>query len=180
MLLNARAFALWMAVFRLPRRSGGPHAGPMRSSTAAIVTSQGRASKPGGPVTGDRTARRHGGESDSGAIRLLLVDDHFFVRTALAERLSEEADLTVVGACVDGSQVVEATTRLKPDVVCMDVSMPMMNGFEATEALRTTTPLAAAAVGADALVPKSGRPAHLLNCLRSIAAGEGSSCPYCL
>jgi DNA-binding NarL/FixJ family response regulator len=166
----------------------------MRSSTAAIVTSQGRASKPGGSVTGDRTPRRHGGESDSGAIRLLLVDDHVFVRTALAETLSEEADLTVVGACVDGSQVVEATTRLKPDVVCMDVSMPMMNGFEATEALRTakldvrvvlltagtTTPLAAAAVGADALVPKSGRPAHLLSCLRSIAAGEGTSCPYCL
>jgi len=132
--------------------------------------------------------------SNSRAIRLLLVEDESSVRTALAERLSEEADLTVVGVCEDGSGVVEAATRLKPDVVCMDVSMPVMDGFEATEAVRTakldvrvvlltggfTTPLAAATVGADALVPKTGRPTGLLHCLRTIAARDGTTCPYCL
>jgi DNA-binding NarL/FixJ family response regulator len=112
----------------------------------------------------------------------------------LADRLSEEVDVTVVGACADGSEVVEAAGRLEPDVVCMDFSMPVMNGFEATEAVRaaqldvrvvlltagSTTQLAAATVGADALVAKTGRPDDLLRCLRAIAAGNRKTCPHCL
>ena len=115
------------------------------------------------------------------------------VRTALAEMFDGEDDVTVVGQCEDGSQVVEATARLSPDVVCMDMSMPNMNGLAATEALRAaradvriimlTGGLAArpaiAAAGADALVPKSARAAALLRCLRTVAGG-GTGCPYCL
>ncbi len=132
------------------------------------------------------------GEVSTG-IRVLLVDDHPLVRTALAERLSTEDDLTVVGECADGSEVVEAAARLDPDVVCMDLSMPRMDGFAATEAVRAaqldvrvvvltgspTTPVQAAAAGADALVPKSAKPDALLHCVRTVAAG-GSGCPYCL
>jgi DNA-binding NarL/FixJ family response regulator len=132
------------------------------------------------------------GEGSAG-IRVLLADDHPMVRTALAERLADEDDLTVVGLCEDGSQVVEAAARLHPDVVCMDLSMPVMDGFEATEAVRVaqldvrvvvltgscTTRLEAAAAGADALVPKSAKPEELLRCVRAVAVG-GSSCPYCL
>ncbi len=134
-----------------------------------------------------------GAGGDSTGIRVLLVDDHPLVRTALAERLSTEDDLTVVGECADGSEVVEAAARLHPDVVCMDLSMPTMDGFTATEAVRAaqldvrvvvltgspTTPVEAAAAGADALVPKSAKPDALLHCVRTVAAG-GWGCPYCL
>jgi DNA-binding NarL/FixJ family response regulator len=127
------------------------------------------------------------------AIRVLVVDDHPLVRRSLTEMFDDEADFTVVGECEDGSQVVEAATRCHPDVVCMDMSMPVMNGLEATKALRaidadvrvlvlTADPGArekSAAAGAQALVPKSARSDALLQCLRTLAAGDGS-CPYCL
>src|ERR687894_560175 len=107
---------------------------------------------------------------DAGDIRVLLVDDHPMVRTSLSEVLSDEEGVTVVGECEDGSQVVDAVARLRPDVVLMDLSMPVMNGLAATEALRAaqlgprvvvltadgcvTRPTAAAA-GADALLEKA-------------------------
>jgi DNA-binding NarL/FixJ family response regulator len=143
-------------------------------------------------VTGD--GREPAGPRDcAGEIRVLVVDDHPLVRTALAEMFDGEDDVTVVGQCEDGSQVVEATARLSPDVVCMDMSMPNMNGLAATEALRaaradvriimlTGGPAARptiAAAGADALVPKSARAAALLRCVRTVADG-GTGCPYCL
>jgi DNA-binding NarL/FixJ family response regulator len=126
-------------------------------------------------------------------IRVLLVDDHPHVRMALAEVLDDEADLTVVGQCSDGSEVVAAAERLGPDVVCMDVSMPLMDGLTATGALRarrsdvpvvllTAGPTArpeVAAAGAQALVPKTADPDSLLRCLRAVASGSGG-CPYCV
>jgi DNA-binding NarL/FixJ family response regulator len=126
-------------------------------------------------------------------IRVLVVDDHPLVRTALTEMLDGEDGLTVVGECEDGSRVVEAAARLQPDVVCMDMSMPTMGGLDATEALRavgaevrvvvlTAEPVprgTVAAAGADALVPKTTRPDALLSCLRALAA-RTPDCPYCL
>jgi DNA-binding NarL/FixJ family response regulator len=131
--------------------------------------------------------------AESRDLRVLVVDDHPMMRTALTEILDEEDGLTVVGQCADGSEVVEATARLRPDVVCMDLSMPTMNGVDAAAALRaarsdvrivmfTGSPAvrpAAAAAGADALVPKSARPDALLRCLRAAADGA-TDCPYCL
>jgi DNA-binding NarL/FixJ family response regulator len=128
-----------------------------------------------------------------GDIRVLVVDDHPMVRTALTEVLAGEEGLTVVGECEDGSQVVDATAQLRPDVVCMDMSMPVMGGLEAAEALRAARsdvriivltadspePSTVAAMGADALVPKRARPDALLSCLRAVAAGA-AGCPYCL
>jgi len=75
-----------------------------------------------------------------GDIRVLVVDDHPLVRSTLTDLLSDEPGLTVVGACEDGSQVVEAVERLRPEVVLMDLSMPVMNGVAATEALRAIRP----------------------------------------
>ncbi len=126
-------------------------------------------------------------------IRVLVVDDHPMVRTALSEVLDGEEGLTVVGECEDGSQVVDATAQLRPDVVCMDMSMPVMGGLEAAEALRAARAdvriivltaesperSTVAAVGADALVPKRARPGALLDCVRAVAAGA-AGCPYCL
>src|SRR5918993_2082923 len=126
-------------------------------------------------------------------IRVLVVDDHPAVRAALAARLSDEDDLTVVGECEDGCEVVEAAIRLRPDVVFMDLSMPVMDGLAATEALRgvqlgtrvimLTADAAAreraAAVGASAVVPKGTPSERLLRCLRTVAP-DGDGCPYCL
>ena len=127
-------------------------------------------------------------------IRVLVVDDHDFVRTALVDRLTDEDDLSVVGECEDGVEVVEAVARLSPDVVCMDLSMPVMDGITATEALREAlpgTPVVvltgegararprAAAAGARAVVPKGARVDGLISCLRTVASG-GGGCPYCL
>ncbi len=130
---------------------------------------------------------------DGAPIRVLVVDDSPLVRTALAERLSDEDDLTVVGACADGSEVVEAAARLQPDVICMDLSMPVMDGLAATEALcdagadarvimvtaegDSARPRAQAA-GARALVPKGTRPDRLLQCLRTVVQ-DGDGCPFC-
>jgi DNA-binding NarL/FixJ family response regulator len=140
-------------------------------------------------VTGDCC----GGDAPA-EIRVLIVDDHPEVRRALAEVLSDEDDLTVVGECEDGSQVVEAAERLRPDIVFMDLSMPVMGGCAAAEALRAVRSTArvimltgegpearsqAGVAGARALVPKGTRLGPLLRCLRTVAA-DGSGCPYCL
>ncbi|MGY1794008.1 response regulator transcription factor [Geodermatophilus sp. SYSU D00525] len=139
------------------------------------------------------TGAKHGGDV-SAEIRVLLVDDHPHLRRTLSEALSEEGDLVVVGECEDGSQVVEAAARLRPDVVCMDLSMPVMDGLAATAALRAAQPearvvvltaearearLEARAAGAHALVPKGTRLHALLRCVRTVAVG-GTGCPYCL
>ena len=129
----------------------------------------------------------------AGDIRVLVVDDHPLVRTALTEALESEDGLTVVGECEDGSQVVDATALLRPDVVCLDLSMPVMGGLAAAEALRAAradvriivltaeSPARStvASVGADALVPKRARADALLSCVRAVAAGA-TDCPYCL
>jgi len=127
-------------------------------------------------------------------IRVLVVDDHALVREMLAELVSEESDLTVAGECEDGSQVVDAAARLHPDVVLMDLSMPVMDGLAATQALRAALPeprvvvltadgvaarSKAAAAGASALVPKGIAADALLGCVRTVALGHGG-CPYCL
>jgi DNA-binding NarL/FixJ family response regulator len=127
-------------------------------------------------------------------IRILLVDDHPWVRASLAELLSDEDDLVVVGECADGADVVAAAERLQPDVVLMDLSMPGMNGVEATNALRaahldsrvvvltaedSAARTAVEAAGADALLPKTTRADALLGCLRTVVVGCGC-CRYCL
>ncbi len=127
-------------------------------------------------------------------IRVLVVDDHPLVRATLVECLADEEDLTVVGECEDGSQVLAAAVQVRPDVVVMDMSMPVLDGLAATRALRATHPeprvvmhtaagpelrAQAARAGAHALVPKAIRPAALLDCVRAVVAGDGN-CPYCL
>ena len=127
-------------------------------------------------------------------IRVLLVDDHPMFRRTLAESLDEEDGLVVVGECEDGSQVVEAAARLHPDVVFMDLSMPVMDGLAATVALHSAQPgtpvimltgdgasarSRAAAAGARAVVPKGARADGLLRCLRTVLA-DGDGCPFCL
>ncbi len=69
-------------------------------------------------------------------IRVLLVDDQELVRTGLRGILRTQFGFDVVGECADGSEVIAAVDSLTPDVVLMDVRMPMVDGVRATRALR--------------------------------------------
>jgi CheY-like chemotaxis protein len=65
-------------------------------------------------------------------IRVLLADDHEILRQGLAALLQEEPDIEVVGLAGDGQQAVEMALRTRPDIVLMDITMPRLDGIEAT------------------------------------------------
>ena len=73
-------------------------------------------------------------------IRVLLADDHPVVRAGVRAFLESEPDMVVVGEASIGCQAVAMAQDLRPDVVIMDVSMPNMNGIEATKLIRTESP----------------------------------------
>ncbi|HLO63247.1 MAG TPA: response regulator transcription factor [Azonexus sp.] len=65
-------------------------------------------------------------------ITVLIADDHAVVRDGLRLLLENQTDIQVIGEVADGREAVEATLRLKPDVVLMDLAMPLLNGADAT------------------------------------------------
>ena len=121
-------------------------------------------------------------------IQVLVVDDDALVRAGLSMLLSGVEDISIVGEAADGSEVASAVARLKPDVVLMDIRMPVMDGLAATELLRATTPapevivlttfeaddyvLRALRAGASGFLLKDTPPAEIVRAIRSVAAGE--------
>jgi DNA-binding NarL/FixJ family response regulator len=120
-------------------------------------------------------------------IRVLLADDHRLVRAGLAGLLGTAADIEVVGEAADGRQAVELSEATDPDVILMDLSMPVLDGIEATRQILDRTPsirvialtsfadqakvgdmLASGAVG---YLLKDSEPADLLAAVRSASAG---------
>ncbi len=79
-------------------------------------------------------------DSPAREIRVLLVDDHQVVRQGLTRLLNAESDIQIVGEAADGKLAVELTGQLLPDVVLMDIGLPVMNGIEATRAIHAEFP----------------------------------------
>lgn len=124
----------------------------------------------------------------SAKIRVLLVDDHTVVRRGLRLAFGLEPDLEVVGEAENGKQAIEAAAALLPDVVVMDLLMPVMNGVDATREIRSRFPevevVALTSVledrmvvdvveaGAAGYMLKESRPDDLFEAVRAAARGE--------
>lgn len=76
----------------------------------------------------------------NGKIRVLVVDDHAIVREGIRMVLDSFADIEVVGEACDGVQAIEQVDKFHPDIVLMDLSMPVMGGMEAIQAIKQSSP----------------------------------------
>lgn len=128
-----------------------------------------------------------------GPVRLLLVDDDPLVRSGLALILGGSADLEVVGEAADGAAALDAVDTHHPDVVLMDVRMPVLGGLEATERLlaRPDPPAVlvlttfdaddhverALAAGAAGFLLKDTPPERIVDAVRRVARGEPALSP---
>jgi DNA-binding NarL/FixJ family response regulator len=87
-----------------------------------------------------RKIRNHSKGAPMNKINVLLAEDHVIVREGLLALLNSEKDIKVVGEAENGHQAVELTRKLCPDVVVMDIAMPLLNGLEATRQILRANP----------------------------------------
>jgi NarL family two-component system response regulator LiaR len=127
-------------------------------------------------------------------MRVLVVDDHTLVRQSLARVLSWEPDIEIVGEAWDGKLALELTRELRPEIVLMDINMPVMNGIEATRRICADCPTVQVIglsmflhgeqaqpmleAGAVAYVSKTDSPEQLLATIRACSRrAKGSAAP---
>jgi DNA-binding NarL/FixJ family response regulator len=124
----------------------------------------------------------------AGEIRILVADDHFVVRMGLIALVNTEPDMEVAGEAADGVQAVDMFEKLCPDLVLMDLRMPIKDGIAATSEIRNKHPNArilmlttydgdtdihrAIAAGAQGYVLKNSTGDKLIPALRAVAAGQ--------
>lgn len=122
------------------------------------------------------------------ALRVLIADDHAVLRAGLRMLLEREPDLTVVGEAADGLEVLRQARTLRPDIVIMDLAMPVLGGVEATRRLRAELPetrvlilsqhddesylKSALAAGAAGFALKRAADSELLAAIRAVAGGN--------
>jgi DNA-binding NarL/FixJ family response regulator len=129
------------------------------------------------------------------AIRVLVCEDQALVRTGFVTILSAQPDMEVVGEAADGRAAISAAQELKPDVIVMDIRMPLLDGIEATRRLAgpdcsdpakvlvvTTFNVdeyvyEALRAGASGFLLKDAPPPELINAVRTIARGESLLAP---
>lgn len=125
---------------------------------------------------------------DARTIRVLIADDHYVVRMGLIALVNTEPDMEVVGEAADGNQAVEMFQRFNPNLVLMDLRMPVKDGIAATKEIRRKHPDArvlmlttydgdtdihrAIEAGAQGYVLKNSTGDKLIPALRAVAGGE--------
>uniref|UniRef100_A0AAU2JLH6 Response regulator transcription factor n=1 Tax=Streptomyces sp. NBC_00049 TaxID=2903617 RepID=A0AAU2JLH6_9ACTN len=122
-------------------------------------------------------------------VTVLLVDDEPLVRAGLRAVLDAQPDIEVVGEAADGASVIPLVRQLRPDVVAMDVRMPLLDGIEATRAVLRSVDnppkilvvttfendeyvYQALRAGADGFLLKRARPSEIVHAVRLVAEGE--------
>lgn len=121
-------------------------------------------------------------------VKLLLVDDHALVRSGLRMLLQSQPDMVIVAEAENGAMGVSKAQETQPDVVLMDITMPDMNGIEATRAIKRVCPTAAVLAltmhedrtyffemlnaGASGYVPKRAAADELVSAIRTVSEGE--------
>jgi DNA-binding NarL/FixJ family response regulator len=126
-----------------------------------------------------------------GAVRILIVDDHAVLRKAVRRLLETRSEFEVCGEAENGLQAIKMAAESKPDVVILDIVMPMMNGFEAARKIMVVSPESrivvlsshkdkqlleeARNVGAVCYVPKADAARELIDAVKAAARGRSSS-----
>ena len=126
-------------------------------------------------------------------IRVIIVDDHNLVRMGIKSILERFPDLLVVASLDNGRSALQAAKELMPDVILMDMSMPEMNGMDATQRIATDHPKIGVVIlsmhkdkrfvsqafraGAKGYMLKDCEPEALVKAIRTVAAGERYICP---
>ena len=104
--------------------------------------------------------------SNRSKTRIMLADDHPLLRQALRDVLEKQPDFEVIAEASDGEEAVKLTTEMLPDVVIMDISMPTLNGLEATKQIKASNPSIAVLV-----LTVHSDSEHILSILRAGAGG---------
>jgi two-component system, NarL family, response regulator NreC len=120
--------------------------------------------------------------------RLLLVDDHAVVRSGLRMLLENDHEIEIVGEAGNAAEAIEAATRLKPNLILMDIGLPDLSGIDATREIKKNLPAVSIVAltihedeeyffkmleaGATGYVPKRAAPEELLTAIRAAAKGE--------
>ena len=127
-------------------------------------------------------------------ITVLIVDDHEIIRGALRALLAAEPDIAVVGEAANGHQAVAFASKLAPHVIIMDVAMPLLNGLDAIQRIRSCTPAStkvlvlsshneiayikhAEAIGAAGYLVKQSDTHLLPAAIRAVHSGQPFYCP---